>query len=206
MREGRTGAWCRRRSRSAHARRSAGRVATTASPEGARNWNGYGARMVVLSVVLMFLTACGSNDSTPRSDRTSTPATTPTPTPTPTQLPLPDLVALSVRERGCIGNLCGPYRFEICVENRGQADAGGFRMTLEGRPAASVSSLAIDDVACYAVAYSWQGGATGVFEVDPDMVVEDADRSNNTLNYPEPNPTGCDVICVGPTPTPARIR
>lgn len=44
-----------------------------------------------------------------------------------------------------------------------------------------------------------------VMEVDPQAAIADSDRSNNNLGYPQPNPTGCDVLCVGPTPTPARL-
>jgi hypothetical protein len=121
-------------------------------------------------------------------------------------VPLADLVALSAEEHGCIGGFCGPYRFDICVANRGDADAGEFPLTLGGRAAATVPRLAPDEVACFVVAYSWSGGLTGIFAVDPAGIILDSNPDNNVTTYPQPNPTGCDVLCVGPTPTPARIR
>jgi hypothetical protein len=160
-----------------------------------------GVGVLLRVLVLLVLGGCGGGDAVPGPTETSTP------TPTPTQsVPLADLVALSVQERGCIGNSCGPYRLDICVENRGDADAGEFPMTLEGRVAATVPGLAPAEVACFAVAYSWSGGLTGAFEVDPAGIVPDSNPDNNAATYPEPNPTGCDVLCTGPTPTPARIR
>ncbi len=165
-----------------------------------------------LLVAACSLLACGTDSSsgtrlvnTPTQTNTRTPTRTPTATNTPTAT-LPDLVAVSAQDAGCIGpRYCGPYRLDICIQNRGGVDVTEpFNVTLAGENALTVPGLATDELACFAVAASYPR-PNAVIEVDPQGVIPDSDRSNNKINYPFLDGLRCDLLCLDPTPTPARL-
>jgi hypothetical protein len=123
---------------------------------------------------------------------------------------LPDLVAVSARPTGCTDVYCnefgcypcGPYDFEVCVENRGRAVGQEIDFSLSGRLyAGALASIASEEAVCVHVPYGRFVQGEQLFEVDPDSKIADRDRDNNTITFPAPNPTGCDAICP-PTPGP----
>jgi hypothetical protein len=69
---------------------------------------------------------------------------------------LPDLAVTAVRELPCPGT-CAPLRLEVCVENRGQAEASSFLVTVNEQDGASVDGLAAGAEACPAIAYPFSG-------------------------------------------------
>lgn len=120
---------------------------------------------------------------------------------------LPDLALTVVRELHCPG-ACAPLRLEVCLENRGEAEASNFLVTVNEQDSASVDGLAAGAQTCASVAYTFSGvvGQPNVI-VDALDEVAESDESNNTLNFPPPGGTRCDVICFNKTaptvPTPA---
>jgi len=156
-----------------------------------------------LALALCLLVGCGDDSNSGKTH----PAPTPTPTPTATPSPsLPDLAAVSAQERGCWGASChGGFQFDICIENRSDVDVTEpFDVTLTEDTVVTLPGLAASERACYRVAAPGFHHSP-IMEVDPQAAILDSDRSNNQLSYPRPNPTGCDVLCPGPTPTPARL-
>ena len=120
---------------------------------------------------------------------------------------LPDLRPVS-QTVGCPG--CGPYLLTVCVANEGAADAGAFDVSVDSRPFATLNSLESGGEECLMDRYGYFGlGSTSVITVDPDNRVDEQNEDNNTLSFPKPPPTGCDVICTPTpvtTPHPPRIR
>jgi hypothetical protein len=112
-----------------------------------------------------------------------------------------DLVPLSAREICRDG--CGPYVIELCVANAGDVDADAFAVAINDRSAGSIEGLGANQNVCVEVPYQfpldWDQPATAT--VDQGGAVREVDEDNNTLLFPLPNPTGCDVICA-PTPEP----
>lgn len=118
-----------------------------------------------------------------------------------------DLVPLSAREKCSRG--CGPYSIDLCVANQGDVAVHGFAVSLSNRDGAMQSEIfdndlgAAEDV-CLEVPYRVPPSSEGIvtFTVDSGGTVQETNEDNNTLQFPQPNPTGCDIICT-PTPEPA---
>jgi len=123
----------------------------------------------------------------------------------------PDLAAISAGPRGCIREYCdeiacyqcGPYRFQLCVENRGSAVAEDITLKVgDWQYPEVLAALESGELACVDVPYSSFSPNDPVFEVDPGHAIADRDRSNNAITFPAPNPTGCDISCPEATLTP----
>ena len=101
---------------------------------------------------------------------------------------------------------CGPYLLTICVGNDGNAAAEDFDVWVDTVPFGTFRSLAPGDQECLEARYGHTGpGPTALINVDPENKVEEQNEDNNTLAFPRPNPTGCDIICTpGPTPVPTH--
>ncbi|HVM95572.1 MAG TPA: hypothetical protein VMT89_04245 [Candidatus Acidoferrales bacterium] len=110
---------------------------------------------------------------------------------------IPDLQPLSVTALACPGG-CGPQRIEVCVLNSGPLGTSrGFAFTVDQQPAGEFGAVGAGAEACVDVAFPF-GGATGgdaTLIVDSDNVIPELDENNNSLSFPEPNPTACDLIC-----------
>lgn len=119
---------------------------------------------------------------------------------------LPDLVPSSSSlfcENGCM------QMVEICVANRGAADADRFVIELNGGVAAESPGLAAGTQFCTVSRYisGYPSPSVARVTVDPDDEVMESNEGNNVLEFPTPNPTGCDYcydVRVAPlrTPTP----
>lgn len=112
-----------------------------------------------------------------------------------------DLVPLSVRQLHC-PFACRPLRLEVCVANQGDADAGDFVVSVNGRDDAALDALAAGADACVDVVYTFGTPPAQPFvAVDSLDVIAESDESNNVATFPHPNGTACDLICE-PLPTP----
>jgi subtilase family serine protease len=112
-----------------------------------------------------------------------------------------------LRAREICRDGCGPYVIEVCVANIGDIDSSGFGVSLEvgGTQAAlgSISRVEAHSETCVELLNPPPSslGEPITAIVDGANHVLEEDESNNTLQFPQPNPTGCDVICT-PTPLP----
>jgi len=118
----------------------------------------------------------------------------------------PDLVPLSANEN--CRNGCGPYSIELCVANAGDVTVHGFAVSLTNRDGGMQSEIFEDDLGaaedvCFEVPYRLPPSSEGVLTltVDSGDARQETNEDNNTLQFPQPNPTGCDIICT-PTPEP----
>jgi len=121
----------------------------------------------------------------------------------------PDLVPSSVRELHCpLG--CAPLKLEVCLDNLGDGDASAFDVTVNDSDRAEVADLSAGEHVCVEVIYGFGAKDEPVVQVDSLDQVAESDESNNTLTFPHPSGTACDIICVGtaarpfPTPPPPR--
>ena len=114
----------------------------------------------------------------------------------------PDLVPLSVREWGCSGGGggCGALLMEVCIANQGLADAPSFMVDINDRIRDSVGGIDRGRSSCVLIRYVFFGGLDQpIMTIDPDNVVNESNENNNSLRFPNPNPTRCDLVC-GDTP------
>lgn len=127
--------------------------------------------------------------------------------------PLPDLVPVEIGPAYCLHPEC---RFEgaitsvmrVCVDNRGIAASGPFRVRERGGWVEVVAGLAAGDRRCLEFPFV----ATAQIAVDPERQVAESDEQHNTLDAVLAEPTDCGVdvpLCTpvptetqGPTPTP----
>lgn len=114
-----------------------------------------------------------------------------------------DLVPLSARE--ICRNGCEPYVIELCIANTGDEPAFSFDVMINGHRAGVLEGLGANDDTCVEVPYRFplSPDEPAFVVVDGDNNVLENDDGNNFLQFPQPNPTGCDLICT-PTPEPAR--
>lgn len=137
---------------------------------------------------------------TPTSSATATPTSVSTPTATATRA-LPDLVPVSLREVGCgRSGGCLYLVLEFCVDNAGSANAPSFVVRVDGRDLL-MPTLAVGERGCEQIGYQF---GLNEMSVDPANEVPEADETNNTLTYPQPNGTRCDTCSSSqrPAPTP----
>jgi len=173
---------------------------------------------IIFFVLLVQLAGCeestrASMDTTPAtptpvSSASAAPFPTATETATPTAIlppELPDLVPLGVREVGCGVSVHGDTEclyliLEVCTENAGVAAAASSVVRVDGQDI-RIPALAAGESHCDQ--FSYRFGAA-VLTVDVLGEVTEADESNNTQNYPQPNGTRCDTCEVKrrPAPTP----
>ena len=90
------------------------------------------------------------------------------------------------------------------MENIGEADASPFLVTINEDDSASVDGLAFGSETCVEIAYT-------LFVVDQPSVtidsldeVAESDESNNTMTFPRPSGTRCDIICYSRSAPPVR--
>jgi hypothetical protein len=112
-----------------------------------------------------------------------------------------DLVPASVELLPCPGG-CGPQRIEVCVVNQGPLGAGPFDVAVNNQLAGAFSRLAAGAQACTEVGYrSGEIGGVAQVTIDPQNSVAEIREDDNTLSFPAPNPTACDLICEIPGPS-----
>jgi hypothetical protein len=151
----------------------------------------------VTCLITGLVAGCGpASPGGPTQEIPSPVVPTDTPTPEPPTGLLPDLVvaSLSVYMEGftghCVPDL-GPVVADVCVENRGQADAGEFVVSAGG-VSWTVEGLAAGEQTCL-----HGQGPFGAIEVDAGNAIAEMDETNNVAHPPTLTPP---PIC---TTTPA---
>jgi hypothetical protein len=135
---------------------------------------------------------------TPLSCPTTAPTNTPTPTAVTPTIPrgLPDLVASSIdissETSGCPP---GPWRLRVTIANLGEADAGPFTVTLNGKTQ-TVQGLAAHQSIWVWFDYASTSPSTAV--VDSANQVQESNENNNQRTQPLYIPT--QPSCPSPTP------
>lgn len=112
----------------------------------------------------------------------------------------------------CIRDYCAPMLLNVCVENIGSADSPSFVVSVNGMldhgASTRLNQLASGEFRCLDFVYDFS-----IFRVREPFIhvdilseVVESDERNNTLNFPQPSGTQCDIICPDyaprPNPTP----